>query len=50
MMGQFRAKTCAAAFALALAAALGATAANAAGEAVHIDRQPWSFGGIFGNN
>jgi cytochrome c1 len=32
----------------ALALALGATAAFAAGEAVHIDRQSWSFAGVNG--
>ena len=32
----------------ALALALGASMALAAGEAAHIDRQPWSFAGMFG--
>jgi cytochrome c1 len=38
----------AAALAVAAAAAFGAPAANAAGEAIHIDRQKWSFGGLTG--
>jgi ubiquinol-cytochrome c reductase cytochrome c1 subunit len=43
-----RMKVVAAVAALAAAAALGAPAANAAGESVHIDRQKWTFGGMFG--
>ena len=46
MMGTNRAKIGAAALLLATA---GAAAAWAAGEAVHIDRQKWSFGGVFGH-
>jgi ubiquinol-cytochrome c reductase cytochrome c1 subunit len=46
MMGTNRVKIGAAAL---LLVAAGAAAAWAAGEAVHIDRQKWSFGGIFGH-
>jgi len=46
MMGTNRAKIGAAAL---LLAAAGAAAAWAAGEAVHIDRQKWTFGGVFGH-
>ena len=35
--------------AAALLVAAGAAAAWAAGEAVHIDRQKWTFGGVFGH-
>ena len=44
-----RVRAAAAVVALAAAAALGAPAANAAGESAHIDRQKWTFGGMFGH-
>jgi ubiquinol-cytochrome c reductase cytochrome c1 subunit len=46
MLRTMRAKIGAAAL---LLAATGAAAAWAAGEAVHVDRQKWSFGGILGH-
>jgi cytochrome c1 len=47
MIIAIRIRTAAAAL-LAAALAAGPGAAWAAGEAVHIDRQPWSFSGLFG--
>jgi cytochrome c1 len=47
MIHRMRART--AAGAALLAAALGIGAAWAAGEAVHVDRQKWTFGGLFGH-
>ena len=46
MMGTIRARLGAAALLLVVA---GAAAAWAAGEAVHVDRQSWSFGGVLGH-
>jgi cytochrome c1 len=48
MIGTIRAKTCATALLLAAAVAAGGAGAWAAGEAVHVDRQKWTFGGLFG--
>jgi ubiquinol-cytochrome c reductase cytochrome c1 subunit len=46
MLRTMRAKIGAAAL---LLAATGGVAAWAAGEAVHVDRQKWSFGGVLGH-
>ena len=49
MIRTIRAKLGAAAILLAAGVAAGAAGAWAAGEAVHVDRQKWTFGGIFGH-
>ena len=48
MIRNIRARTAAMLLAAALPASASAGVAWAAGEAVHIDRQKWSFGGLFG--
>ncbi len=53
MTGKVRARTwlrtAAAALALSAAATVGAVGARAAGEGAHIDRQSWTFSGMFGH-